>query len=593
MVPVGNECLRTRPPPAIGLRFQPKAGVKSSLSSIDCVVLCRRSPCARGVSLCAAGISVSPNGALRIRAGGRKMPPKKPDARPQSADILRRHLASVFKLPTSDAPQTPVDCAHETEPAQPEIPLVSIDISKNDAEQIAAHLREKLGEKSYRHCFEGKTRIVVESDEVLIGVASPFLASWMQKQFRSVMADVARQVLGPSARVRFEVDGELAANLDVPAFGKTETKPQQTLEDPPPSSAPTSKEPAYRPGRQFARLEDFLAGSNATLAITAAREVCLAPGQSYNPLYFHGGVGLGKTHLLEGIYRSIRARFPAFRVLYLTAEAFTNYFTAALREKTLPGFRQRFRNVNVLLVDDLDFLESKQGIQEEFLHTFKQLESQGGQIVLTADRHPRLLSNLSEELQTRCLSGLVCRLEAPDQEIRRQIASAFALRQKADLGEEVLEFVASRFSRNVRELQGAIHTLATYGRMTNRRVSLSAARKILADLERDCTRIVRMADVEQAVCQFFGITPGELKSAKRIRSLTQPRMLAMFLIRKHTQAAYQEIGQYFGGRNHATVISAEKKVLGWLSEKATLKIATETWPMDEVIEALERQLQAG
>lgn len=502
-------------------------------------------------------------------------------------------MESVFKLPSLAALESAAEGPVDDEPPQTHASPEATGSVSSEAEQIAALLESRLGEKSYRHCFEGKTRIRVESDEAIIGVASPFLASWMQKQFRSVIADAARNVLGPSARVRFEVDGELAANLEVPALTNAVSKRQHSSASLPKSPAASSKEPTSRPGRQFARLEDFLAGPNATLAITAAREVCLSPGQNYNPLYFHGGVGLGKTHLLEGIYRSIRARFPALRILYLTAEAFTNYFTEALREKTLPGFRQRFRNVNVLLVDDLDFLESKQGIQEEFLHTFKQLESQGGQIVLTADRHPRLLSNLSEELATRCLSGLVCRLEAPDQETRRQIATAYALRQKADLGEDVLAFVAARFSRNVRELQGAINTLATYGRMTNRRVSLSAARKLLADLERDCTRIVRMADVEQTVCQFFGITPSDLKSAKRIRSLTQPRMLAMFLIRKHTQAAYQEIGQYFGGRNHATVISAEKKVLGWLSENATLKIATETWPMDEVIEALERQLQAG
>jgi chromosomal replication initiator protein len=459
--------------------------------------------------------------------------------------------------------------------------------------RISTLLRENLGEKSYRHCFDGKTRLSVETDEVVLGVGSPFLLSWMQKQFRSNIAEAARCVLGPSARVRFEVDGELAASLTGEASSPPAASTKDEPEKPPAQTAISAKEAAHRPGRQFARLEDFVAGPNAALAMTAVQEICQSPGQNYNPLYLHGGVGLGKTHLLEGIYRAMRARYSSLRVLYLTAEGFTNYFTAALREKTLPSFRQRFRNVNVLLVDDLDFLESKRGIQEEFLHTFKQLESGGGQLVLTADRHPRLMPNLAEELMTRCLSGLVCRLEPPDQEARRNIAFAHAARQKAEIGEEVLEFVANRFSRNVRELQGAINTLATFGRMSKRRVTLATARRVLADLERDCTRIVRMADVEQTVCQFFGITPGELKSSRRLRSLTQPRMLAMFLIRKHTQAAYQEIGEYFGGRNHATVISAEKKVLGWLSEKTSLKIAADAWPIDEVLEALERQLQAG
>ena len=501
-------------------------------------------------------------------------------------------MESAFLLPSSDPADERQDSRAAGFPESPIVSMMPLSAVADEAGAIGHRLRETLGEKSYRHCFEGKTRLSVEGDEITVGVGSPFLLSWMQKQFRRTVAEAARDVLGPAVRVRFEVDGELAQTMEgkqplqKPAAEDKPVKPAQV-------SAGAPKDSPYRPGRQFARLEDFVAGPHASLALTAVEEICQSPGQNYNPLYLHGGVGLGKTHLLEGIYRTIRAKYSSLRVLYLTAETFTNYFTSALRDKTLPSFRQRFRNVNVLLVDDLDFLESKRGIQEEFLHTFKQLESLGGQLVLTGDRHPRLMPNLTEELMTRCLSGLVCRLEPPDQEARRQIAALHAARQKAELADEVLEFVAGRFSRNVRELQGAINTLATYGRMIKRRVTLSAARKILADLERDCTRIVRMADVEQTVCQFFGITPNDLKSGKRIRSLTQPRMLAMFLIRKHTQAAYQEIGEYFGGRNHATVISAEKKVLTWLSEKSSLKIAAESWPIDEVLEALERQLQAG
>jgi chromosomal replication initiator protein len=506
-------------------------------------------------------------------------------------------LETHFKLPSLSPPA--VDEVVEApqliafpEPTSVAPPLAPV-VAEGEAVRIDALLREQLGEKSYKHCFAGVTQFQVAGDEVILGVGSPFLMSWMQKEFRAIIAEVARGVLGPSARVRFEVDGQLALNLTTEQSAEPKPAPADTENSQTPNSASSPKDANYRPGRQFSRLEDFVAGENVSLAMTAVQEICLSPGQHYNPLYLHGGVGLGKTHLLEGIHRAMRQRFASMRVLYLTAEAFTNYFTEALREKTLPSFRQRFRNVNVLLVDDLDFLESKRGIQEEFLHTYKQLESRGGQLVLTANRHPRLMPNLSDELMTRCLSGLVCRLEPPDQSSRLKIAAAHAARLKADLGEDILEFAANRFSRNVRELQGAINTLATFGRMIKRRVSVSAARRVLADLERDCTRIVRMADVEHTVCQFFGITPQDLKSARRIRTLTQPRMLAMFLIRKHTQAAYQEIGQFFGGRNHATVISAEKKVLGWLSAKTPLKIASESWPIEEVLEALERQLQAG
>lgn len=399
------------------------------------------------------------------------MPPENRDFRSRPTDVIRRELESAFKFPL-DSPRPFPEPKADTAPTAPsaECPgkparhLADFDPAEDEVAQLTSLLREKLGEKSYRHCFEGASSFRISDDEVVVGVASPFLLSWMQKVFRPVITEVARWILGPSACVRFEVDGELASRLE----GKTSADSLPSAKSKPPSSgrdathSPAQKatvskpqqDGSYRTGRQFARLEDFLVGTDGSLAMTAIREVCQSPGQNYNPLYLHGGVGLGKTHLLEGIYRNIRTRYPALRVLYLTAEAFTNFFTVALREKTLPGFRQRFRNLNVLLIDDLDFLDSKRGIQEEFLHTFKQLETQGGQIAITADRHPRLLNHLSEELMTRCLSGLVCRLEVPEQETRQRIAAAHSARQKIELSREVLEFVARRFSRNVRELQG-------------------------------------------------------------------------------------------------------------------------------------------
>ena len=323
------------------------------------------------------------------------------------------------------------------------------------------------------------------------------------------------------------------------------------------------------------------------------RQVCERPGALFNPLYLHGPVGAGKAHLLEGIYLQIRRRFPSLQVVYLTAESFTNYFTQALRQHSLPSFRQRFRNVDVLLIDDIDFLDSKRVIQEEFLHTFKQLESHGRQIVISSDRHPRLLSKISDELQTRFLSGMVCRLEAPDLDTRQRIVERKVQKLAVDISPEAIEFVAQRFKNNVRELEGALHCLHTYQRMTAKRVSLNSARTVLSELERDCIKVVRMTDIEQVVCELFGVQADELKSAKRSAALSQPRMLAMYLSRKHTRAAYSEIGQYFGGRNHSTVMSAEKKIIAWLDEQLPVKIASQTWSINEVMETLEQQLQTA
>lgn len=496
---------------------------------------------------------------------------------------------------------------------------------------VLFELKEHIGERSFGHWFDKKTILTVVDDELIIGVGSPFLLTWMQKQFRLAALKSAQAVLGPSARLRFEVnaslsvvrtqpDAETTAANEVPRRtaeprkgvtqsnesvatasdgralrpGSPRTSPQQSSERK--SSAQRTTQPASGPGsggRRFASMTDFVIGQGNELAVTAARQVCEAPGQRFNPLFIHGGVGIGKTHLLEAIYGQMRRAYPSLHVMFLTSEAFANYFTKALRDHTLPSFRQRFRNVDVLLVDDIDFLDSKRVIQEEFLHTFKQLESHGRQIVLTSDRHPRLLSKVSDELSTRFLSGLVCRIENPDLPTRLRIVEHKSTRMDAEFSPEALTFIAQRFKNNVRELEGALNCLQTYHAMTKKRIGVTAARNVLADLERDCIRIVRITDVETAICALFRVQPDELKSSKRSRIVSQPRMLAMFLARKHTGAAYSEIGAYFGGRNHSTVMSAEKKVQSWLDDHVPISIASQTWTLDDILETVEQQLVAG
>jgi chromosomal replication initiator protein len=466
---------------------------------------------------------------------------------------------------------------------------------------IQAELQQAIGQRNYEHWFDHKTTWAVNGDQLTIGVGSPFLLNWMQKQFRSPLLQAAQAALGSSARICFEVDAQMSPQhraktsdlTPAPSAAAGGRNIDSRKSDPAASAQPPSVRAAASAERRFADLGDFVKGGSNELALTAVQQMCDAPGARFNPLFLHGGVGIGKTHLLEGSYRRIRRQFPALKVVFLTSEAFANYFTQALREHTLPSFRQRFRNVDVLLVDDIDFLDAKRVIQEEFLHTFKQLQSHGRQIVLTSDRHPRLLTKLSDELTTRFLSGMVCRIEAPDCETRLQIVERKAAQKEAKFSPEALKFVAERFKNNVRELEGALNCLQTYYCMTGKRIGIGTARQVLADLERDCIRILRLSDIENAVCNLFGLEPKDLKSPSRSRSLSQPRMLAMFLARKYTQAAYSEIGQYFGGRNHSTVMSAEKRVQDWLKEQSTIKVAAQNWPFSDVIETLEQQLHAG
>lgn len=457
--------------------------------------------------------------------------------------------------------------------------------------KLCQELERQVGPRNFEHWFRDKTSLTAAGDSVTVGVASPFLLNWMQKHFRDELHAAVQAVLGPAAQVVFEVDGRLSLEPKNGSHG--EKTAQKSAGRPQHASDRANSSTIAGGGRRFADLADFVSGRSNELALTAARQICQSPGSEYNPLFVYGSVGIGKTHLLEGIYRRIRRQFPALQTMYLTAETFANYFTQALREHTLPGFRQRFRNVDVFLVDDIDFLDSKRVIQEEFLHTFQQLESHGRQIVLSADRHPRLLMKIRDDLTTRFLSGLVCRIETPDVETRRQIVERIAAKSGASISTEARSFVAQRFKNSVRELEGAINCLATFHKMTGKRIGVSGARNVLADLERDCIRIVRMSDVEETVCTFFGVEPKDLRSPRRHRSVSQPRMLAMYLARKHTQAAYSEIGEYFGGRNHSTVMSAERKVRTLLKERTAVKVSSQTWSFDEIVETLEQRLQAS
>lgn len=474
--------------------------------------------------------------------------------------------------------------------------------------QVLRELVKTIGQKRYDHWFSQQARVRVHEGDLVVQIANPFLMTWLQKQFREELSSVARRVLGEKAGVRFEVvaadkvspapEKKSPRLLDAPLPMMARKGPSNAQETGAMNPAPSEEtESAARrgasrgqAGRRTYLLSDFVEGDCNRIALTAVRQVTLQPGQTFNPLFLYGPVGTGKTHLLEGMVLELRSRFPGLQIVAMTAENFANHFTQGLRQHSLPAFRQKFRNADVLVIEGIEFLDSKKGIQEEFLHTFKHLEASGKQIILSSDRHPRLLSRVSEELKTRFLSGMVCRLESPDVETRKRIVEVKARRLGGEFSAEALQFVAQRFRNNVRELEGALHSLQNYFCMTGKRVSLHAAQKLLSDLERDCLRVVKLSEIEQAVCDLFGLMSEELRSEKRTRAVSQPRMIAMFLARKHTRSAYSEIGAYFGGRNHSTVITAEKKIDAWLQTRSSVRVAAQNWAVEDVLEALEQQL---
>ena len=443
----------------------------------------------------------------------------------------------------------------------------------------------------------------------------------LQTRHRAALQQIARELRGDSGVVRvLEVAASTGRNpvarssgpQEVPSIVKTQTSSSGPVSEVPERrlvNAPAggSAETALNPvgsrsdssgsrspiARRLSRLSDFVPGMGGQVALAAATQFVSEGAAAGQGLYLFGTTGVGKTLLLEGIAEALRRQPQAPQVLLLTAEQLTNQFTSALRSQGLPAFRQRFRHVDVLLVDDVDFLDGKLRIQEEFLHTLQQLESQGRRFVIAADRHPRMLSRTRPELVTRFLSGITCRVEMPDPKTRDEIVVRKARAMGMLLPPEAARVIARARCSSVREIEGALCNLKNLQRAMGGGLTVSLARQVVGLLERDCVRVVRLPDIERVVCETFGVTVEDLRSSRRSRDLAEPRMLAMFLARRHTRAAYAEIGRYFGGRNHATVISAEKKIQTALDADAPIRVAVQSWPLSDLVQSLEQQLLAS
>jgi chromosomal replication initiator protein len=467
-------------------------------------------------------------------------------------------------------------------------------------------LARRIGPPRYQLWFERRTRFTYHDGRLTVGVANRHLQEWLQERFAAELAAAAREVIGESVAVHFVIDPELfqaarreqaetqkgrpAAERVPPAPSPRPTRPPKEPAPPPPTEEPTAR-PAQRRKRRWHRLADFVVGPCNRVAFASAQSVVEAPGDGANPLVLHGPVGTGKTHLLEGIYSGLRRGRPDWRVLYATSEDFTNRFLQQMHQGKLSAFRRHFREADALLMDDLHFLATKRATQEEFLHTFDALLADGRQVVVTCDCHPRLADDFTPELADRLLGGAVWGLTPPDADTRLEI-----LRRKAaqpglpPVPDEVLRFLAAQLRGNVRELEGALHSVRHYSRVTSRPADVPLVREALADLLRHAVRVVRLADVDAAVRAVLRMGEGALQSPARAWAVSHPRMVAMFLARKHTAASYSEIGAHFGGRNHSTVVAAEKKVRQWMQADAELALGERRLPVRELIERVERDL---
>jgi chromosomal replication initiator protein len=473
------------------------------------------------------------------------------------------------------------------------------------ADAVRRAFRERIGADRFAVWFgAGMLVDVAASDRdtlVTVAAGSGVTAEWLRRTFRDDLAATVRDICGGSARIAWEEAAPVAAPADAgPAAPPAPAGQAPTA--PPPRPARRSRGPATpppaasrgtgAPRRPAPGLEAFVVGPSNRLALAASERAAAAPGE-VSPLVIHGPSGCGKTHLLEGICGRARQCQPALTVVALSAEQFTTGFLQALHGGGLPGFRRSCRSADLLVIDDLQFFVGKRATLVELQHTVDALHRQGRQLVFACDRELDALPGLGAELLTRFRAGMSARILPPDYDVRRGIVAALAAARGLELPDDVVHYVATHMTRHARELQGAVNRLQATSLMLGLPITLEVATEALADLVRSSGRSVRLADVEKAVCKAFGIEEGALQSARRGRTTNHPRMLAMFLARKHTHAALADIGRYFGRRSHSTVIAAQKAVDDWVARRSPIVLAEAEWDAEEAIRRVEDLLRAG
>lgn len=470
-------------------------------------------------------------------------------------------------------------------------------MTTSDREVVAAlgrAIARRIEEPRY-HLWFDHTRFRWDNDLLVVEVPNLFYQEYLQSKFAEDVRAAAGEVFGRLVQVQFVIAPELfqaarraqAESLEQ----KSRDQGPKTLfpSDPPVDPPPPSPAQAKR-HRRWHRLDDFVVGPCNRLAHASALSVVELAGQGPNPLVLHGPVGTGKTHLLEGIYAGLRKGRPDWRACFLTAEEFTNRFVQAMRLGKLGSFRKYFRECDALLVDDLHFLANKRKTQEEFLHTFDVLQADGTPVVLTCDCHPKLAEEFTPELTDRLVGGVVWGLAPPDADTRLALLRAKCVGGGPAIPDDVLRLLAEQLRGNVRELEGAIHNVRHYSRVAGKPIDAALAREALADLLRHAVRVVQLADIDRALCRVLRLETGALQSRQRAWAVSHPRMLAMYLARKHTAAAYSEVGRHFGGRNHSTAVAAEKKVRQWIGADGELILGERRLRVRDVIELVEREL---
>jgi chromosomal replication initiator protein len=444
-----------------------------------------------------------------------------------------------------------------------------------------------IGSNPYRTWFNDRTQLQLEGSQLDITVPNAFVGNWISANYMSQITQAAREVVGEEPHVQVRVDAPPAAAAPVQAPAVVQA---------PVAERATPRRQESRPVLR-GELDSFVVGPSNELAYSVVSALSRAPGETFKHLVLHANCGLGKTHLLHGICNAVNRTRPDLEWRYLSGEEFTNEFVYAVKTNRIDLFRARFRNIDLLVIDDVHFLADKRATQEEFLHTFNAIDATGKAVVLSCDRHPRSITSLSEPLANRLMAAMIVEVYPPDFQTRREILRRRAKAMLCDLPEEVLDYLAQRITRNVRELEGALFKLAAFASLTREPLSLDLARRTVEDYVSQSTRAPDAGEIERVVAAHFGVTVDALHSGSRDRTVTQARATAMFLVRKHTRMSFPEIGRFMGNKQHSTVLMAVRRVQDALDAEGTLAWKTPSGPREvpaqELLDMLEQRVLRG
>jgi chromosomal replication initiator protein len=419
--------------------------------------------------------------------------------------------------------------------------------------EVAGRLKGALNETTYRTWFAEAEGAELSDDAFVLGVPNDFTREWIEGHFLGLIGAAVRDVTGQERRVALSVLERMPIDTPLPA----EALPKRSVA----GAADAGMNPKYT-------FDLFVIGSSNRFAHAAALAVAEAPAQAYNPLFIYGGTGLGKTHLMQAIAQYVAEHSSDLSVRYVTSETFMNDFINSLRDKRIEGFKQRYRTYDLLLVDDVQFFEHKERIQEEFFHTFNSLYEAGSQIVMSSDRPPRDIATLEERLRSRFEWGLITDVQPPDLETRIAILRKKVKTDGIHVADpQVLSFIASRISTNIRELEGALTRVVAFSSLTGRALSVDLAEDVLKDVfPQGEAAEVSIRRIQELVSERFQLSMDELCGDKRSQNIVYPRQVAMYLSRELTDSSLPKIGKEFGGRDHTTVIHATSKIARLIRE---------------------------